>query len=209
VRLAQAIVPRKRYPRIDSPDYTSIIDERSFERLLFALDDARRRGGALVIPLLPGPAFDRATRKIAPHIVLDAPADCVLMQREIFGPILPLRVYDSLDEVVQAHQRRPAPLAVYPFSHDARQGQQVLDRVMSGGVSVNDACSTSASTTCPSAASASRAWATTTAARASRPSPSCARCSTRRAGPTMKLMMPPYGKLAERVLAFLSAPPMQ
>ena len=44
-----------------------------------------------MLPLLPGPAFDRATRKIAPHIVLDAPDDSLLMQREIFGPILPLR----------------------------------------------------------------------------------------------------------------------
>jgi coniferyl-aldehyde dehydrogenase len=99
VELAKAIVPA-RYPSLASPDYTSIIDARSFERLLPALDDARARG-ATVLPLLPGPAFDAATRKIAPHIVLDAPADCELMQREIFGPILPLRGYDRLDEVVR------------------------------------------------------------------------------------------------------------
>ena len=71
VRHAQQIVPA-RYPSLDSPDYSSIIDQRSFDRLLHALDDARERG-AQVLPLLPGPAFDRATRKIAPHIVLDAP----------------------------------------------------------------------------------------------------------------------------------------
>jgi coniferyl-aldehyde dehydrogenase len=52
---------------------------------------ARRHAGATGA----GPAFDRATRKIAPHIVLNAPDDCLLMQREIFGPILPLRGYDA------------------------------------------------------------------------------------------------------------------
>jgi coniferyl-aldehyde dehydrogenase len=137
VELAKAIVPA-RYPSLASPDYTSIIDARSFERLLQALDDARARG-ATVLPLLPGPAFDAARRKIAPHIVLDAPADSLLMQREIFGPILPLVPYDRLDEVVQRVNAGPRPLAIYPFSHDGAQVQMLLDRVMSGGVSVNDA----------------------------------------------------------------------
>jgi coniferyl-aldehyde dehydrogenase len=137
VRLAQAIVPA-RYPTLASPDYTSIIDARSFERLLAALEEARARGAKLV-PLLPGPAYDAATRKIAPHIVLNAPEDCALMRREIFGPILPLRPYRQLDEVVRSINAGDRPLAVYPFSHDRAFVQTVLDRVMSGGVSVNDA----------------------------------------------------------------------
>ena len=137
VALAREIVPA-RYPSLASPDYTSIIDQRSFDRLLHALDAARERG-ATVIPLLPGAPFDRATRKIAPHIVLNAPDDCELMQREIFGPILPLRGYRSLDAVVASINAGPRPLAVYPFSNDAAVVQHVLDHVMSGGVSVNDA----------------------------------------------------------------------
>ena len=137
VQMAQAIVP-KRYASLASPDYTSIIDQRSFDRLLAALDEARARG-ATVLALLPGPAFDAASRKIAPHIVLNAPDDCVLMQREIFGPILPLRGYRQLDEVVQAVNAGDRPLAIYPFSHDAAQVQHLIDHVMSGGVSVNDA----------------------------------------------------------------------
>jgi len=137
VRLAQAIVPA-RYPSLASPDYTSIIDQRSFDRLLAALDEARSLGATLV-QLLPGPAHDAATRKIAPHIVLNAPDDCALMRREIFGPILPLRGYRSLGEVVAAINAGDRPLAVYPFSHDADFVQTVLDHVMSGGVSVNDA----------------------------------------------------------------------
>jgi coniferyl-aldehyde dehydrogenase len=137
VQAALQIVPA-RYPKLDSPDYTSIIDKRSFDRLVHALDDARRRGATLV-PLLAGPTFDRARRKIVPHIVLDAPDDCELMQREIFGPILPLRGYAALDTVIDRINAGPRPLAVYPFSNDSTTVQKVIDRVMSGGVTVNDA----------------------------------------------------------------------
>ena len=134
---ARQIVPA-RYPSLASPDYTSIIDMRSFERLQGAIDEARE-GGATVIPLLPGPAFDRDSRKIAPHIVHGAPPDCALMQREIFGPILPLLPYDDLEHVIDAVNASPRPLALYPFSHDAKKIEMLLERVMSGGVTINDA----------------------------------------------------------------------
>lgn len=137
VNLARGWV-QARYPRLDSADYTSIIDPRAFERLLAALEDARSRG-ARVLSLMDEPTFDAATRKIAPHIVLDAPPDSVLMQREIFGPILPLRGYDRLDEVISSINLGPRPLAVYPFSYQKETVQHVIDHVMSGGVSVNDA----------------------------------------------------------------------
>jgi coniferyl-aldehyde dehydrogenase len=137
VEQAQRIVPL-RYPSLASVDYTSIIDQTAFDRLLAELDDARDRGATLV-QLVPGPAFDRATRKIAPHIVLDAPPEALVWQREIFGPILPIRAYTSLETVVDAINAGPRPLAIYPFSNDPEVVQMLLDRVMSGGVSVNDA----------------------------------------------------------------------
>jgi len=137
VALAREIV-NARYPTLDSTDYTSIIDERAFERLLATLDDAQARGARL-IPLLPGAPYDRASRKINPHLVLDAPDDSILLQREIFGPILPLRAYDSLEDVVRRVNAGPRPLAIYPFSNDGERIQMLLDRVMSGGVSVNEA----------------------------------------------------------------------
>jgi coniferyl-aldehyde dehydrogenase len=137
VDMARQIVP-VRYPKLSSPDYTSIHSDADFQRLLRTLEDAKARG-ATVIALLPGPASDAATRKLAPHLVLDAPADCTLMQREIFGPILPVCGYQQLSEVVQAVNAGPRPLAIYPFSHDRTEVQHLLDHVMSGGVSVNDA----------------------------------------------------------------------
>ena len=127
-----------RYQSIESPDYTAIIDDRAFERVTDAILEARRRG-AQVVQLLPGKPWNHATRKISPHLVLDPPPDCELMQREIFGPVLPVFGYEQLNEAVQFINARPRPLAFYPFSRRRARIRYLLEHVMSGGVSVNDA----------------------------------------------------------------------
>lgn len=137
VQAAKAIVPQ-RYANLKSPDYTSIISGAAYERLTAALDEARAQG-ATVVPLMPGPSRDAARRRIAPHLVLNAPDGCSLMQQEIFGPILPVLPYDNLQQVVERIQAGPHPLAFYPFTHRRAQLDWLLDQVMSGGVSVNDA----------------------------------------------------------------------
>ena len=137
VAAAKQIVAQ-RYPQLASPDFTAIIDERAFNRLTDALQEAEASGATLV-QLIPGKKWDASTRKIAPHIVLNAPPDSILMQREIFGPILPVIEYSALEEPIAAINSGPRPLALYPFSNDKQKIQLLLDRVMSGGVSVNDA----------------------------------------------------------------------
>ena len=202
VQAAQAIVPA-RYPNLASPDYTSIIDQRSYDRLLAALDDARERG-ARVVQLVPGPAFDPVTRKIAPHIVLDAPPDSILWQREIFGPILPIRGYTRLDEVVTAVNAGPRPLAIYPFSHDAGTVQMLLDHIMSGGVSVNDALFHVGQHDLPFGGVGESGMGHYHGKEGFdtfsklRPVFYQARFSS------LKYLMPPYGKFADRLLAFLT-----
>ena len=136
VALAQEIVPQ-RYRDISSPDYTSIIDARAFARITHALEDARARG-ATVVPLLPGKPWDESSRKIAPHLVIDPPADSELLQREIFGPVLPIVGYEDLAVAVAFINARPRPLAFYPFSRDRGTIEHLIEQVMSGGVSVND-----------------------------------------------------------------------
>ena len=136
VAIAKDIVS-KRYPLLASPDFTSIIDDRSFARLTAALE-AAQAGGATLVQLIPGPRWDAASRKIAPHLVLNAPADSALLTREIFGPILPIIEYSSLEEPIRAINSGARPLAIYPFSNDSQTIQTLLERVMSGGVSVND-----------------------------------------------------------------------
>jgi len=136
VEAARAWV-HKHCPDINSPDYTSIIDQRSFERLETALADAKNRG-ANIIDLADG-QDGSAARKFAPHLVLDVSDDMVLMQREIFGPILPVLPYTDQQQVAAYINRRDRPLAFYPFTNDKALQSFYLDRVMSGGVCVNDA----------------------------------------------------------------------
>lgn len=136
VALSQEIVTT-RYPTLDTPDFTSMIDERAFNRVVKALEEARAAGATLV-QLVPGKPWDAATRRIAPHIVLNAPENSSLRTREIFGPVLPVVGFASLEEPINAINSQPRPLALYPFSNDKTLVDTLLKRIMSGGVSVND-----------------------------------------------------------------------
>ena len=60
------------------------------------------------------------------------------MQEEIFGPILPIRTYASLDEAIAYVNARDRPLALYPFSHDRAQVERILGNTLAGGITVND-----------------------------------------------------------------------
>ena len=199
---AAAIVP-SRYPRLESPDYTSIVDERSFERLLAALEDARQRG-ARVLNLLPGPAFDRVSRKISPHLVLDAPPDCALMQREIFGPILPVVAYDSIDEVVERINDGPRPLALYPFSNDHSRVEHLLTHVMSGGVSINDALLHVGQHDLPFGGIGESGMGHYHGREGFQTFSKLRPIFHQARWSSVALLSPPYGRLADRLLAFLA-----
>jgi len=127
----------ERYPDINGPDYTSIIDDRSYVRLQGALDDARDKG-AILVNLAQTQKPNTELRKFAPHLVLNPSEDMLLMQREIFGPILPLRTYRDKEEVANYINSHDRPLAIYPFTHDRQLQEFYISRVMSGGVSVNE-----------------------------------------------------------------------
>jgi coniferyl-aldehyde dehydrogenase len=127
------------YPTLAvNPDYTAIINERHYERLHHLVADARSCGACLH-EINPGhETFDPAQGKIAPVIVTDAPDHALVMSEEIFGPVLPVVVYDDVDEACRFIAARPHPLALYPFSHDRKTIDRVLERTRSGGVAVND-----------------------------------------------------------------------
>jgi coniferyl-aldehyde dehydrogenase len=128
----------ERFPDMNGPDYTSIIDARSYARLQAALDDAKAKGGTLV-NLAAGQQPNAALRKFAPHLVLNPSEDMQVMQREIFGPILPVRTYRDKQEVADYVNSHDRPLALYPFTHDRALQDFYISRVMSGGVGVNEA----------------------------------------------------------------------
>ncbi len=137
VGLCQSMV-KARYPSLASPDYTAIINDSAYTRLMQTLEQARADGSE-VVNLMGGDMSDPSTRKIAPHAVVNPDANSTLMQREIFGPILPIVPYDSVQAVVTAINAKPRPLAFYPFTNDPALIDDLLNQVMSGGVSINDA----------------------------------------------------------------------
>jgi len=128
----------KHCPDINSGDYTSIIDQRAFDRLTDALADAEQKGATLV-NLSKDQQPNPETRKIPLYLVLNTSDDMILRQQEIFGPIMPVIPYRDKQEIVDYVNKRDCPLAFYPFTHDKSLQQFYLNHVMSGGVCVNDA----------------------------------------------------------------------
>jgi len=136
VGLAKEIVSG-RYSTAASQDFTSIIDDKAFSRLNTVLKDAVDKG-AKPINLLGESKADPDTRKIPPYLVLDSSDDMLLMQEEIFGPILPVIPYDDLDEVIAYINDNERPLALYLFSNDKAAQDRIIHNTMSGGMCLND-----------------------------------------------------------------------
>jgi coniferyl-aldehyde dehydrogenase len=118
-------------------DYTSIVSDAHFARLKGYLEDARARG-ANVIDLASTGGSDATKRRLPPALVLEATDAMHVMQEEIFGPILPVFPYDTLDEAIAQINARPRPLALYYFDSKQARIDHVLRETTSGGVSIND-----------------------------------------------------------------------
>jgi len=129
---------KKHIPDINSKDYTSIIDDRSFKRLEETLEDAREKG-ATIINLSGDLSANREQRKMPVHLVLDTTGNMTVRNRETFGPILMVLTYRDPEEVTKYINGQDRPLALYPFTKNKELCQQYIDRIMSGGVTVNDA----------------------------------------------------------------------
>jgi len=111
-----------------SPDYGRIVNERHFDRLLGMLEGQT---------VLQGGKHDRDDKFIEPTIIDDPALDSRIMTEEIFGPLLPVITYETLDEAIEFVNDRDKPLALYLFSTDAKVRERVLNETSSGGVCVN------------------------------------------------------------------------
>lgn len=128
------------YPTLlDNPDYTSVINERHFDRINGYIEEAREKG-ATVVELNPANEdfHQQPHYKIPPTLIVDPDDTLKVMQDEIFGPVLPVKRYRDIDDTVQYINRRPRPLGLYYFGTDNAEQQRVLSHTTSGGVTVND-----------------------------------------------------------------------
>ncbi|MCD2172346.1 coniferyl aldehyde dehydrogenase [Rhizobium sp. C4] len=136
-QLTEALTARIRslYPAgAQAGDYSSIIAERFQVRLENAVEEARSRGAKIVTCEidLSGGGF-----RFPPTLVIDPPDDCLLMQDEIFGPVLPIVPYDDIAQAVDLINRKDRPLALYLFTHDNTLEKRLLAGTISGNVTIN------------------------------------------------------------------------
>ena len=130
----------KMFPTLlDNPDYTSVINERHFDRISSYIDEAKQKGVEVVEINPAGEDFrQQPHNKIPPTLVIDPPEDLQIMQDEIFGPVMPVKSYDQVEETISYVNERPRPLGLYYFGSDSKEESNVLNRTTSGGVTVND-----------------------------------------------------------------------
>ncbi len=131
---------RSMYPSLkDNPDYTSVINDTHYARLRAFVEEARR-SGADVHEINPAgeDLTDDPLRRLAPTIVIEPDEALQLMQQEVFGPVLPVKVYRGIDEVIAYVNDHPRPLCLYYFGNDREERQRLLSRTISGGVTLDE-----------------------------------------------------------------------
>jgi coniferyl-aldehyde dehydrogenase len=131
----------KMYPSLlNNPDYTSVINDKQYNRLQGYLDDARTQG-AKIIEINPAKEKFENTRKMPVTLVTGVTPDMQIMQNEIFGPVLAVMEYNTLDDALRFINDRPRPLALYYFDWDSSRADYVAANTHSGGMCINETLS--------------------------------------------------------------------
>ncbi|WP_215346337.1 aldehyde dehydrogenase [Staphylococcus aureus] len=114
-----------------SPDYGRIVNLKHYHRLTSLLNSAQMN-------IVFGGHSDEDERYIEPTLLDHVTSDSAIMQEKIFGPILPILTYQSLDEAIAFIHQRPKPLSLYLFSEDENATQRVINELSFGGGAIND-----------------------------------------------------------------------
>ena len=126
----------------DNDDYTSIINQKHYDRIQGYLADAKEKGAEVVEINPSNEDFSQQPHhKIPPTLVLNPTDDMQIMQEEIFGPVLPVKTYSDVSETVDYINSKDRPLGLYYFGKDKKEQDFVLNNTTSGGVTVNDVIS--------------------------------------------------------------------
>lgn len=117
-----------------SADYARIVSEKHFTRLSDLLHEAESKGAKVET----GGELDFSQRYIHPVVLSNMPEQSRMMEEEIFGPILPVITYHSIDEAIQYVTRKPKPLALYIFGTNKAEINRIKNETSSGSVCIND-----------------------------------------------------------------------
>ncbi|WP_116367587.1 coniferyl aldehyde dehydrogenase [Parahaliea mediterranea] len=138
VRHCQRVIAQH-YPHIqNNPDFVACVNQRHYQRIAGYLDEAAE-AGVRIEPLCPaGEERSGAEQhKIALHLIIDPPDDLACMREEIFGPLLCVKTYRDIDQVIDHINGGEKPLALYYFGKDKKEQAEVFRRTSSGGASIN------------------------------------------------------------------------
>ena len=140
---ASVDVTSEMYPDMkDNEDFTSIINQKHYDRIQSYISDAKEKGADVVEINPANEDFSQQPHhKIPPTLILNPTEDMQVMQEEIFGPVLPVKTYKDVSETVDYINSKDRPLGLYYFGEDAKEKDFVLDNTTSGGVTVNDVIS--------------------------------------------------------------------
>lgn len=119
---------------IFNSDYCGIVNEAHYQRILKIVNESLDQGAQLTDPI----QLNAADRKIKPILLLNTNWDHASMQSELFGPVLPLIAYDSLENELHNIQKIDRPLSLYIFSNDTQHQNFILNTIRSGGVTINN-----------------------------------------------------------------------
>ena len=122
---------------VEGKNLTSILNDSHYERLTDYLSEAHKLGANIIKPLDEN-QMDKQKHRLGLHIVTQVSDDMMLMQNEIFGPILPIISYNKLDEVIEYIKAHPHPLALYILGHNKQAQEYILKHSLSGTVAIND-----------------------------------------------------------------------
>jgi coniferyl-aldehyde dehydrogenase len=136
-------VTSEMYPDMkDNEDFTSIINQKHYDRIQGYLADAKEKGAEVVEINPANEDFSQQPHhKIPPTLVLNPTDDMQIMREEIFGPVLPIKTYSDVSETVDYINSKDRPLGLYYFGEDSKEKDYVLNNTTSGGVTVNDVIS--------------------------------------------------------------------
>ncbi|MDA0755496.1 MAG: coniferyl aldehyde dehydrogenase [Proteobacteria bacterium] len=128
------------YPTIkDNDDYSSIINERHFNRINSLIQDAKDKGAHINEINPSNEDFSQQQfYKIPPTIVTNTSDDMKIMNEEIFGPVLPVIEFDDLDDALSTINSKDRPLGLYYFGTDKSEESQIMNKTSSGGVTINN-----------------------------------------------------------------------
>lgn len=139
IEQASAVVSEMYPTLLNNDQYTAMVNERHYQRMMDNLADAEKRSIKTLTLNPANESFENnSAQKVPPTLIINPEDDALCMQDEIFGPLLPIKTYKNFDDTISYINNRPRPLAAYYFGSNQAEERQFLSGTTSGGVSIND-----------------------------------------------------------------------